>query len=81
MFVHANRKRFPCDVDPRQLTSVTHNGMPVRTLARRVDGAFPCVINPVAIWEVKSITIQQRLGVELLMVFMKHYWMGWNSRS
>lgn len=30
------------------------NGLPVRTLARRVDGAFPSVINPVAIWEVKE---------------------------
>ena len=28
--------------------------MPVRTLARRVDGAFPSSINPVAIWEVKE---------------------------
>jgi len=54
MLVDANRKEFSCDLDPRQLTSVTHNGMPVRTLARRVDGAFPSVINPVAIWEVKE---------------------------
>ena len=54
MLVHANRKNFSCDLDPRQLTSVTQNGMPVRTLARRVDGAFPRVINPVAIWEVKE---------------------------
>ncbi len=54
MLVDANREDLPCDLDPRQLTSVTHNGMPVRTLARRVDGAFPSVINPVAIWEVKE---------------------------
>jgi hypothetical protein len=54
MLVNAHRGDFPCDVDPRQLTSVTHEGMPVRTLARRIDGAFPRVINPVAIWEVKE---------------------------
>lgn len=44
----------PCDYDPRSLTTVTHQRMPLRTLARRVDGAFPSVVNPVAIWEVKE---------------------------
>ena len=44
----------PCNFDPRHLTSVTVNGLPVRTLARRVDGAFPSVINPVSIWEIKE---------------------------
>lgn len=28
--------------------------MPLRTLARRVDGAFPCAINPIAVWEIKE---------------------------
>ena len=54
MLIDANRKDLACDLDPRQLTSVTRGGLPVRTLARRVDGAFPSVINPVAIWEVKE---------------------------
>jgi hypothetical protein len=54
MLVDANRKDFPCDLDPRQLTSITRNGKPIRTLARRIDGAFPCVINPIAIWELKE---------------------------
>jgi hypothetical protein len=44
----------PCDYDPRVLTTITRDGVPVRTLARRVDGAFPSSINPVAIWEVKE---------------------------
>jgi hypothetical protein len=44
----------PCDYDPRQLTTFTLDGIPVRTLARRVDGAFPTAINPVAIWEIKE---------------------------
>lgn len=43
-----------CDYDPRQLTTFTLDGIPVRTLARRVDGAFPTAINPVAIWEIKE---------------------------
>ena len=43
-----------CDYDPRSLTTLTHDKMPLRTLARRVDGAFPAVINPVAIWEIKE---------------------------
>lgn len=54
MLIDAHRGDATCDLDPRQLTSVTRNGLPVRTLARRVDGAFPSVINPVAIWEVKE---------------------------
>jgi hypothetical protein len=54
MLIDAHRGNMTCDLDPRQLTSVTRNGLPVRTLARRVDGAFPSAINPVAIWEVKE---------------------------
>ena len=54
MIVDAHRAEFDCELDPRRLTSVTANGMPLRTLARRVDGAFPCAINPVAVWEIKE---------------------------
>lgn len=43
-----------CDYDPRELTTITSDGLPVRTLARRVDGAFPSTINPIAVWEVKE---------------------------
>jgi hypothetical protein len=44
----------PCDYDPRKLTTFTHKGVPLRTLARRIDGAFPSVVNPVAVWEIKE---------------------------
>ncbi len=44
----------PCDYDRRVLTTITRNGVPVRTLSRRVDGAFPSSVNPVAVWEVKE---------------------------
>ena len=54
MIIEAEANGLPCDYDPRQLTTVTRNGSPVRTLARRVDGAFPDIVNPVAIWEIKE---------------------------
>ncbi len=43
-----------CDYDPRILTTITKNGRPLRTLARRVDGAYPSAVNPKAIWEIKE---------------------------
>lgn len=43
-----------CDYDPRTLTSITNNNSPLRTLSRRVDGAFPSAIDPIAIWEIKE---------------------------
>jgi hypothetical protein len=46
--------RYKFDHDPRALTTITSNGAPLRTLARRVDGAFPKAVNPIAIWEVKE---------------------------
>jgi hypothetical protein len=54
MLIEANAEGFPCDYDPRELTVVTRNASPVRTLARRVDGAFPSAINPIAVWEIKE---------------------------
>lgn len=54
MLVEANIGDAPCDYDPRSLTTITHDAMPLRTLARRVDGAFPSVVNPIAIWEIKE---------------------------
>ncbi len=54
MLVEANIDGAPCDYDPLSLTTMTHDSMPLRTLARRVDGAFPSVVNPIAIWEIKE---------------------------
>jgi hypothetical protein len=54
MLVAAHAEGAACDYDPRGLTVVTHNGRPLRTLARRVDGAFPSCVNPIAIWEIKE---------------------------
>jgi hypothetical protein len=54
MLIEANLVQETCDYDPRTLTTVTVDDSPVRTLARRVDGAFPSAVNPVAIWEIKE---------------------------
>lgn len=54
MLVEAHAEGLPCDYDPRELTTITLKGVPVRTLARRVDGAFPSAVNPVAVWEIKE---------------------------
>lgn len=54
MLIEAHSNGLPCDYDPRELTTITRDGVPLRTLARRVDGAFPSAVNPLAIWEVKE---------------------------
>jgi hypothetical protein len=54
MLIEANAQGLPCDHDPRRLTTVTRNGAALRTLARRVDGAFPGTVNPIAVWEIKE---------------------------
>jgi hypothetical protein len=48
MLIEANAGGMDCDYDPRALTTVTREGAPLRTLSRRVDGAFPCAVNPIA---------------------------------
>src|SRR5271157_3724310 len=54
MLIEANSKGMPCAYSPRELTSVTVGGVPTRTLARWVDGAFPSTVNPIAVWEIKE---------------------------
>ena len=54
MLIEANISGNQCDYDPRELTTITRDGVPVRTLARRVDGCFPSAVNPIAVWEIKE---------------------------
>ncbi len=54
MLIEANSHGYACDYDPRELTAFTEGSFPMRSLSRRVDGAFPSVINPMAIWEIKE---------------------------
>lgn len=54
ILMEANIGGAPCNYDPKALTTVTHDAMPLRTLSRRVDGAFPSIVNPLSIWEIKE---------------------------
>lgn len=54
MMIEKNSKGMDCDYDPHKLTTLTRDGAPLRTLARRFDGAFPSVVNPIAVWEIKE---------------------------
>jgi hypothetical protein len=54
MLIEANSTGYDCNYDPKELTAFTQNSFPVRSLSRRVDGSFPNVVNPVAIWEIKE---------------------------
>jgi hypothetical protein len=54
MLIESNSEGMACDYSPMELTSVTVDGAPLRTLARWVDGAFPSTVNPIAVWEIKE---------------------------
>lgn len=54
MIIHANADGISCNYDPLVLTTFTRDAAPLRTLARRVDGCFPSVVNPIALWEIKE---------------------------
>jgi hypothetical protein len=54
MLIEANIGGLSCNYNPGKLTTVTRDNAPLRTLARRVDGAFPGTVNPVAVWEIKE---------------------------
>lgn len=45
---------LPFDSDPRNLAVVDYNGKLHATMSRRLDGAFPSTINPIALWELKE---------------------------
>lgn len=54
MLIEANKGEITCDYDPHELTTITRDEVPLRTLARRIDGAIPSVVNPIAVWEIKE---------------------------
>lgn len=62
MLVESAIGRCPCNYDPRSLTTVTNDSLPLRTLARRVDGAVPSIVDPVAIWEIKEYYYTKTFG-------------------
>ena len=54
MLLSAHLEGLPCNYNPQELTTVTRNREPFRTLARRVDGAFPGPVDPISVWEIKE---------------------------
>ena len=54
MLIASGLKGAECNYSPMELTTITRDAVAVRTLSRRVDGAFPAVVNPVAVWEIKE---------------------------
>jgi hypothetical protein len=54
MLIESNLEGLPCNYNPQELTTVTRNRAPFRTLARRIDGAFPGPVDPLAVWEIKE---------------------------
>jgi len=54
MMIECYSEDLPCNYDPRELTTITRHRTPLSTMARRVDGAFPSTVDPIAIWEIKE---------------------------
>ncbi|MDV6376148.1 DUF7687 domain-containing protein [Deinococcus arenicola] len=54
MILEHNLGGLSVNYNPTTLTAVTRNRRPLRTMSRRVDGAFPRPVNPTAIWEIKE---------------------------
>lgn len=62
MLIEEQIGNAPCDYNPMQLATFTRASVPVRTLARRMDGAFPSTVNPIALWEVKEYYFTTTFG-------------------
>lgn len=54
ILIDATIEGLPCNYNPQELTTVTRHREPFRTLARRIDGAFPGPVDPLAVWEIKE---------------------------
>lgn len=62
MLVEQHSSGFPVDYDPRELTVITKDAQPLRTLARRLDGAFPTPVDPISVWEIKEYYYTRTFG-------------------
>lgn len=54
MLIESNLGGLPCNYNPQALPTITKDRAPFRTLARRIDGAFPGPVDPLAVWEIKE---------------------------
>lgn len=62
ILLEANIGEYAINYSTSQLTAFTLKKVPYRSLSRRVDGSFPSVINPVALWEVKEYYYTKTFG-------------------
>lgn len=53
------------DFDPRQLPVGTSDGVVTSSMSRRLDGAYPSCINPVALWEIKAYYYTTTFGSKI----------------
>ncbi len=54
MLIEKHSGGVGCDYDPKSLITFAEQSALKRALSRRVDGAFPSLVNPIAIWEIKE---------------------------
>ena len=76
MMVERYTEGLPCNYDPHELTTITRGGAPLRTLSRRVDGAFPSAVNPVAVWEIKEYYYTTTFGSRVADGVYETLWDG-----
>lgn len=62
ILLEANIGAYPLSYSSTELTAFTQNKIPFRSLSRRVDGSFPSIINPMAIWEIKEYYYTKSFG-------------------
>lgn len=54
ILIEANIGDNECSYSAAEISAFSQHKFPVRSLSRRVDGSFPRIINPVALWEIKE---------------------------
>ncbi|MBE9585484.1 hypothetical protein IM792_13590 [Mucilaginibacter sp. JRF] len=62
ILLEANIGDYQLKYSASELTAFTLNRIPFRSLSRRVDGSFPSVINPIALWEIKEYYYTKSFG-------------------
>ncbi len=62
ILIEKELKGFSFSHTAKELTAFTNNKIPVRSLSRRVDGSFPSIINPIALWEIKEYYYTKTFG-------------------
>ncbi len=62
ILIEANIKDYTINYSANELTAFTLNKVPYRSLSRRVDGSFPGVLNPIALWEIKEYYYTKTFG-------------------